>query len=219
MITAGNQTAHAFLWDGERMMDLGTFGGTFSGATGLNDAEEVIGYSGLTGDAVSLGFFWRNGIMHSLPPVDGDVCTLPIWINSRGQVVGTSSADCNIDLHAVLWDRGTAIDLNQFLPPGSGDQLVNAVQITDDGIIAGALVPPGVPVDEGDRRGHAFLLIPCESASSPDCIDQAMNSVHATRNVPSIQSSLTPSAPGGVARARAYIGARIRRYRLPGKQF
>jgi probable HAF family extracellular repeat protein len=219
MALAGDRTGHAFLWNGKKLIDLETLGGSFSGATGLNDSGEVIGYAALPGDAVGHGFLWQNGVIHDLPPVDGDVCSLPLWINAKGQVAGNSSLDCNTDLHAVLWNDGIAIDLNQFLPPGSGIQLVNAVEITDDGIIAGAAAPPGVPVNEAESRGHAFLLIPCEPESSPDCADQTVNDVRATTPAPSVQSNLSPFAPGAVSGAQAYIKTRMRHTRYPKGSF
>jgi len=56
------------------------------------------------------------------------------------------------------------VDLNSLIPRNSSLQLVNALDINDRGEIAGIGVPPGVPFQDADLRGHAFLLISCEAA-------------------------------------------------------
>jgi hypothetical protein len=58
------------------------------------------------------------------------------------------------------------VDLNSLIPRNSSLQLVNALDINDRGEIAGIGVPPGVPFQDADRRGHAFLLIPREGDNS-----------------------------------------------------
>jgi len=40
---AGDLTAHPFLWDGKKMMDLGTFGGDAGQANWLNEAGDIVG--------------------------------------------------------------------------------------------------------------------------------------------------------------------------------
>jgi probable HAF family extracellular repeat protein len=158
---AGDLTCHPFLWDQNRgMQDLGTLGGDSGFATWLNDAGEVVGVanlpgvSGCDGAAPHHAFLWKKGLMTDLGTADGDPCSYAVGINSKGQVVG-SSTDCTNYVHASLWeDGGPMVDLNSLIPSNSGVQLTLALYINDRGEIAahGTL-------SNGDQ--HAFLLIPC----------------------------------------------------------
>ena len=42
--TPGDTTSHAFLYSGWNMTDLGTLGGTWSLAYGINDSGQVVGW-------------------------------------------------------------------------------------------------------------------------------------------------------------------------------
>lgn len=159
---AGDLTCHPFLWDQNRgMQDLGTLGGDSGFATWLNDAGEVVGVANLPGvsgcddgAAPHHAFLWKKGLMTDLGTADGDRCSYAVGINSKGQVVG-SSTDCTNYVHASLWeDGGPMVDLNSLIPSNSGVQLTLALYINDRGEIAahGTL-------SNGDQ--HAFLLIPC----------------------------------------------------------
>jgi probable HAF family extracellular repeat protein len=87
MALPGDQTAHAFLWDGEKLIDLnagGGLGGTFSQPSTLNDAGEVVGYATLPGDQTQHAFLWKNGVMTDLGTLHGDPCSEADSINSSG---------------------------------------------------------------------------------------------------------------------------------------
>ncbi len=89
-------------------------------------------------------------------------------ISSNNQVVGASYScpDASIS-RAVLWDKGSIIDLNTAIAGTPSLQLGEARYINDRGEIAGRGLPPGC--GEDDDCGHVFLLIPCDPTAGQDC--------------------------------------------------
>lgn len=158
----GGPGCHAFLWAHGSMKDLGTLGGGSSEAIWINDAGEIAGSADLPGNDLHDAVRWKDGQILDLGTVSGDVCSRGRAINARGQIVGGSS-DCRNFLHAFLWEEGgPMIDLNTVIPPGSGLQLTNALNINDRGEILAKSIPAGItPVDDEDL-GHVVLLVPCE---------------------------------------------------------
>jgi probable HAF family extracellular repeat protein len=73
--------------------DLGTLGGTFSQAFGVNNKGSVVGYATLTGDTSLHAFLWRKGAMTDLGTLGG-TDTLPASgaysINDDDEAVGFS---------------------------------------------------------------------------------------------------------------------------------
>jgi len=182
----GDSTVHPFLWDGAKLLDLGTLGGSFGLARAINDAGDVAGAATTANDEAVHAFVWRDGKMIDLGTVSGDSCSLTHFMNARSQVVG-SSFDCSdfVELHGFLWQPGgPMIDLNQFVPPGSGLIVTDGEGINDRGEIAGSALLPN-----GDF--HAVLLVPC----TEDLID-AVGCQEASQNVNASSSELsTPGKP------------------------
>ena len=133
--SAQGQSSHAFLWTATGgMQDLGTLGGTFSQAYGINASGEVVGYSSLAGDSVYHAFLWTaSGGMQDLGSLGG-TNSEALAINTRGQIVGytTSKSGGNTIYHAFLWTSGVVRHLGTL---GGASSIANS--INDSGVVAG----------------------------------------------------------------------------------
>jgi probable HAF family extracellular repeat protein len=140
---------HCFLWREGDMSDVGTLGGKFSWAGGINNRGQIVGVSTLLGDSDFHGFLWSNGALTDLIPFPGDEASAASGINNQGKVVGASGTTSEA-IRAVLWEEGVVTDLNDLIPADSGWQLQYAGSINARGQIS------GVGIHNGE--GRAFLL-------------------------------------------------------------
>jgi probable HAF family extracellular repeat protein len=108
------------------MTDLGTLGGSYSYAYGINDSGQVVGYSRTAG-GLDHAFMWSGGTMTDLGTLGGTY-SRAYGINSSGKIVGYSDAVWYN--HAFLWSGGVMTDLTPGLE-GSA-----ATAINDSGQIA-----------------------------------------------------------------------------------
>ena len=88
------------------MRDLGTLGGAFSYAYGINDFSQIVGWSQL-GDGSSHAFVYLKGQMRDLHDLlsaapSGWTITAANGINDRGQIVANALSSDGTILHAVL---------------------------------------------------------------------------------------------------------------------
>jgi probable HAF family extracellular repeat protein len=174
---AGDLTSHPFLWTESRgMQDLGTLGGDTGVANWINNDGDIAGKADLPGSPPQNhnAVLWKNGVIIDLGTLPGDACANAYYVNTRGQVVGTSEnrALCSVPTgeHAFLWEEGgPMVDLNSLIPRGSSLQLTFAVAINDRGEIAGFGVPAGCAPQDVEFCGHAYVLIPCERDGETGC--------------------------------------------------
>jgi probable HAF family extracellular repeat protein len=155
----GNYNNHAYIWTKKNgMQDLGIIsGGTFSGATGINDLGAVTGTADGPGTVISpypffpntncsdlvQPFVWtqRNGMQGSgtvlLPFGYGQFCDVPFdttGINALGQVVGYNEETGSYQ-YGFLWTKAGGVSLVEGMgnwPP------TFALAISNTGEIVGA---------------------------------------------------------------------------------
>jgi probable HAF family extracellular repeat protein len=154
----GNCTRIPFLWDGVRGLQvLETLAGTDSIAIAINDHGEIAGNS-YTARGFLHACLWDESLrVHDLGTLPGREVSGACGINNCGDVVGSSLKWPQLDQHAFLWTDGAMYDLNDFLPPDTGWELLVAKDINDAGQIVGW---GKVDLDDDGNfdETHAFLL-------------------------------------------------------------
>ena len=89
--------------------DLGTLGGSFSVASGINNGGQVVGFSPLSDGAPSHAFLYSGSQMRDLGTLGGSQ-SFASGINNRGQIVGGFSVS-SVATHAFLYSGGQMRDL------------------------------------------------------------------------------------------------------------
>ena len=102
-----------------------------------------------TGVAWARAYLFDNGETRELPPLPGDVAAAANSVNSRAEVVG-SSFDSGSRSRAVVWRNGIPHPL--YVPAAYVSS--SAVDINDDGVIAGTL---DLPVDGAFVQGKVAI--------------------------------------------------------------
>ena len=156
----GDELFHAFLWDGNRMIDLGTLGGDFSEALAINESGMVAGRADVSPDSpYHHAVLWRNGQVNDLGIVDPCQSSTAVSLDSSGETVVGGLGACTDDpndlnyFSAFVWKEGHPMaDLNDLVTP-SDLHIEFAAGINDRGeIVANAFLPTG--------EIRAVLLVP-----------------------------------------------------------
>ena len=104
--------AHAFLFSGGSMQDLGTLGGVASSAASINNAGQIVGEALTSSGAAQAFLYSGSGPMQSLGTLPGAGTSFATGINASGQVVGysgTGRLSLQRRLHAEPWHALGAI--------------------------------------------------------------------------------------------------------------
>ena len=106
-------TTRAVLWSPEEAIPLEGLSDSSSEALDINDNGQVVGrsFDGNNFHAV----LWEGGAITRLPQPITDLESAAVAINNRGQAVGWSLGTDGVS-RAILWDRGTAIELLRIAP-------------------------------------------------------------------------------------------------------
>lgn len=149
---AGYAADHAAAWSGGKVVDLGILKGyDTSVGTALSDDGTVVGTAQHVLERKPIGFVWRGGSMTELDPMDGDDILTPSGVNTKGQIVATSSKDYQTS-RGVIYQDGKMTDLNTLIPSTSGWFIGQALGINN----AGQIIATGAK----NGQNRALLLTP-----------------------------------------------------------
>ncbi len=153
-----------FVWQNQVLTPLPLLGGNNGAVGGINSRGEISGWAEsatmdpdcaapqkLDFEAVVWGP--RPGELRRLRPLAGDTVSMSIWINDKGQAVGTSGTCANTGLlplghgaHPVLWDtNGSPLNIGMTNPNEEFGGI--ALAINNKGQVVGAAnLPDGSSV-------------------------------------------------------------------------
>ena len=112
--------SHPFLATNGKAIDLGTLGGDYASANGINDKGQVVGSSELTNNLVMHAFLYANGKMVDLGSLPGLPNSSASSINAQGQIVGYGYSASGTSWTAFIYQNGVMTDLNTLIDPKSG---------------------------------------------------------------------------------------------------
>jgi probable HAF family extracellular repeat protein len=153
------QPVHALLWQNGVATDLGNLGGSLNNfAHDVNNRDEVVGSSDLSGDQTSHAFLWTSAEkMRDLGTVrdkiDHDTYSVGLGINDAGQIVGVSANASFSVVRAFVRQNGALVDLNGLVSGSTKLHLMTACSINDSGQII------GIAIDSSGQL-HGYLASP-----------------------------------------------------------
>jgi probable HAF family extracellular repeat protein len=148
--------AHAFLFSGNNLIDLGTLDGdpdSVSIAYDINSRGQVVGTGYINGNSQQRAFLYENGVMRDIGALRGGYAAA-VAINELGHIIGSS------DTSVFLYRDGSMIDLNQVIEKdasGIWPSVSSVSGINDRGQIVGTAY---ISDAQGNVRIRACLLTP-----------------------------------------------------------
>jgi len=144
---AGHGNNRALFWNGAATQNLGTLGGSYSFARGLNNLGQVVGYSA-DASGNELAFFWNGTTMVSMGTLGANV-SVANGINDAGYAVGVSVESTPGNQRAFGWN-GTMTDL------GGAAQDSWAQAVNSSGQVAGTYAGRAAVWTGGVRQNLAM---------------------------------------------------------------
>ena len=147
----------AFLYEHGKALEIGTLGGSMSGAWAINVHGMVVGESRIKPRSrVRHAFSFSGGAMTDLGTLGG-VNSVALSVNASGHVVGRSETSAGVDA-AFIWENRRMQNLNDLLtrPLPHGIRLREAVAIND----AEQILAEGVEVSGSTTVTHGYVLTP-----------------------------------------------------------
>lgn len=144
--------AHAFLFNGQTLVDLGTLDDephSVSIAYGINAHQQIVGSAWVNGNSSQRAFLYENGAMTDIGTLAGGYAGANA-INNLGEIIGYS------DTSMFVYRDGGMIDLNRAIDKDSGGiwpGIWDVSAINDRGQIVGTAY-------FGGSGAHACLLTP-----------------------------------------------------------
>ena len=140
----GFSAIHAVIWQNGKTTDMGNIGGAaWNTPMAINQNGVVVGFANVQpgGGLLAHAFIWTRSVgmrdLGTLPGQGADAQSQALGINDQGQVVGLSCTAGFASCQAFLWQNGVMTNLNSLVAPGYDDQLIQASDINDAGVITG----------------------------------------------------------------------------------
>jgi probable HAF family extracellular repeat protein len=118
------------------VFDLGPFDNNRNDVLALNDLEQCAGVSFNSETGRIEAFRESNGQRSMLGTLGGSF-SIARDLNNHGEVVGGSLTEGDESFHGFLYRNNELHDLNEFLDPGTGWELIQALGINNHGEIIG----------------------------------------------------------------------------------
>jgi probable HAF family extracellular repeat protein len=148
----GTNEVRAVVWRNGQLTDLGTLGGNESITAAINGPGQIVGWAennipdtvSLLGGTQTRAVLWQNGTILDLGTLGGPDA-LANHVNERGQVVGDSFLDANVNpitgfptVVPFLWDNGVMKSLGSLGGTfGEAFLVNNRVQVLGDSDLPG----------------------------------------------------------------------------------
>jgi probable HAF family extracellular repeat protein len=133
------------------VVDLGLFDNNRNDVKAINDCGQLAGVSFSENTGRIEAFREECGKRIALGTLGGSF-SVACDINNRGEIVGGSLTQGDESFHGFLYRQPRLYDLNEFLQPHAGWELIQAFAINNRGEIVG--------VGSHNGRDHVVLLRP-----------------------------------------------------------